>query len=133
MTSRVESARGRRSSSTRWLSRQLNDPYVQAAQQQGYRSRAAFKLLEIDDRLRLLRPGLRVVDLGAAPGGWTQVAVQRVAAQQRGAGRAGGCVVAVDFRAMAAVPGAIHLEADITAEETPARIADAQGGGAHLV
>ena len=75
---RVRSARGRRLSSTRWLQRQLNDPYVQAAKRDGYRSRAAYKLLQIDDRFELLKLGCRVVDLGAAPGGWTQVAVNRV-------------------------------------------------------
>src|ERR1700730_15352413 len=84
---RVRSARRRKPSSTEWLSRQLNDPYVAEARRLGYRSRAAFKLIELDDRFRLLLPGRRVVDLGCAPGGWTQVAVERV-----GAG-AGWCVV----------------------------------------
>src|SRR4051812_10262360 len=77
-TVRVKTARGRTTSSQRWLQRQLNDPYVAEAKKRGYRSRAAFKLLQLDDQFRFLKPGARVVDLGAAPGGWTQVAVERV-------------------------------------------------------
>src|SRR5690606_7848399 len=91
-TVRVKTAGKRRASSTRWLERQLNGPYVAEAQRPGYRSRAAFKLLQLDDRFHLLAPGRRVVDLGAAPGGWTQVAVQRVKPQENPAGR----VVAID-------------------------------------
>jgi 23S rRNA (uridine2552-2'-O)-methyltransferase len=83
----VKTTRNRSAASQRWLVRQLNDPYVAAAKAQGWRSRAAFKLIELDDQFKLIRPGMRVVDLGAAPGGWTQVAVQR------GAGR----VVALDL------------------------------------
>src|SRR5215470_20295584 len=74
---KVKKDRGRSQSSRAWLERQLNDPYVAAAKAEGFRSRAAFKLMEIDDRLRVLKPGARVVDLGAAPGGWTQVAIER--------------------------------------------------------
>ena len=85
---RVKTARGRTVSSQRWLQRQLNDPYVAEAKKRGYRSRAAFKLLQIDDQFRLLKPGGRVVDLGAAPGGWTQVAVERVKP-----GKGGGVVI----------------------------------------
>jgi 23S rRNA (uridine2552-2'-O)-methyltransferase len=106
-TVRVKSASRRRPSSTRWLERQLNDPYVAEARRLGYRSRAAFKLLQLDDRFHLLAPGRRVVDLGAAPGGWTQVAVERV-------GRAGR-VVAVDLAAMDAMPGATVLQLDASA------------------
>ena len=76
-TVRVKTARGRTVSSQRWLQRQLNDPYVAEAKKRGYRSRAAFKLLQIDDQVRFLKPGARIVDLGAAPGGWTQVSVER--------------------------------------------------------
>ncbi|MEX2298407.1 MAG: RlmE family RNA methyltransferase [Dongiaceae bacterium] len=101
-------------SSRRWLERQLNDPYVADARRLGYRSRAAFKLVELDDRLKFLKPGARVVDLGAAPGGWTQVAVERV-------GR-GGQVVAVDLQVMDPVAGASFLEMDFMADEAPARI-----------
>src|SRR5438105_14117284 len=86
---RVRSARRRKASSTEWLSRQLNDPFVAEAQRLGFRSRAAFKLIQLDDRFHLLRPGARVVDLGCAPGGWTQVAVSRVHAD-RGGGTVGG-------------------------------------------
>ncbi len=84
---KVKTAKGRKIASTRWLQRQLNDPYVEAAKREGYRSRAAFKLTEIDDKHRLLKPGMIVVDLGAAPGGWSQVAAARVRAGGReGAG-----------------------------------------------
>ena len=75
---KVKTARGRKTSSTRWLQRQLNDPYVKRAQMEGYRGRAAFKIMELDDKYRFLVPGARVVDLGCAPGGWCQVAVPRV-------------------------------------------------------
>src|ERR1700734_219599 len=74
---RVKTAKGRTTSSTRWLARQLNDPYVQLARREGYRSRAAYKLLELDDKFHFLKPGAKVVDLGAAPGGWSQVAAAR--------------------------------------------------------
>ena len=94
---KVRSARRRKPSSTEWLSRQLNDPYVVEAQRLGYRSRAAFKLIELDDRFRLLLPGRRVVDLGCAPGGWTQVAVERVK-PTIGKGEAGqGAVIGIDI------------------------------------
>src|SRR6266436_4388642 len=83
LTVRVRRARRRKPSSTEWLTRQLNDPYVAEAHRLGYRSRAAFKLIQLDDRFHLLAPGRRVVDLGCAPGGWTQVAVERVGAAGR--------------------------------------------------
>ena len=102
---RVRSARRRKPSSTEWLSRQLNDPYVAEAQRLGYRSRAAFKLIELDDRFRLLLPGRRVVDLGCAPGGWTQVAVDRVGAR--------GAVVGMDLSETAPIAGATILHADV--------------------
>ena len=97
---RVKTARGRTASSTHWLARQLNDPYVHRARREGYHSRAAFKLIELDDRFKLLRPGARVVDLGAAPGGWSQVAVARVKAPDKGK------VVAIDLNATESLPGA---------------------------
>jgi 23S rRNA (uridine2552-2'-O)-methyltransferase len=121
----VKSARGRKLSSTRWLQRQLNDPYVAAAQDQGYRSRAAFKLLELDEKYRLLKRGARIVDLGAAPGGWTQVAMAK-------AGR-GGAVVAVDIQDVEAVAGAAHITGDIYDADIVGRIAGALGGKADLV
>src|SRR5215469_18391246 len=105
MAVRVRNAGRRKPSSTAWLSRQLNDPYVAEARRLGYRSRAAFKLIELDERFRLLRPGQRVVDLGCAPGGWTQVAVARVGGR--------GIVVGLDVTEPAPLPGAILLTADI--------------------
>src|SRR4249919_4169573 len=89
-TVRVKTALGRTVSSQRWLARQLNDPYVAEAKKRGYRSRAAFKLLQLDDQFHFLKPGARVVDLGAAPGGWTQVAVERTKPER------GGAVVGID-------------------------------------
>ena len=94
---RVKSARGRKASSTRWLERQLNDPYVKRAKDEGYRGRAAFKILELDDKYRFLVPGARVVDLGSAPGGWAQVAVRRVNALGDRPGKAEGRVLGVDL------------------------------------
>lgn len=125
---RVKTARKRKSSSTRWLQRQLNDPYVAEAKRRGYRSRAAFKLLELDDQLRLLRPGMRVVDLGAAPGGWTQVAVARVKPQEKG-----GQVVGIDLTPVDPIPGATLLVGDFMAEDAPARLREALTGPADLV
>jgi 23S rRNA (uridine2552-2'-O)-methyltransferase len=116
---RVKSASGRSLSSTRWLQRQLNDPYVAEAKKKGYRARAAFKLTEIDEKLRVLKPGARVVDLGAAPGSWTQVAVERVK---------GGQVVAIDINEMDPVPGATVLQADFLADSAPALIRNSVGG-----
>ncbi|MBL8664329.1 MAG: RlmE family RNA methyltransferase [Candidatus Odyssella sp.] len=116
-------------SSRQWLQRQLNDPYVHEAKRRGYRSRAAFKLIEIDDKAKLLKPGQRVVDLGAAPGGWTQVAVERVRAGRPG----GGTVVAIDKQPMDAIPGATVLEGDMTDPDNDARVVAALGGPADIV
>ena len=126
---RVRAKKGRTASQVRWLERQLNDPYVAEAQRRGYRSRAAFKLEQLDDKLRLLRPGLRVVDLGAAPGGWTQVAVARTRAGAPG----GGKVVAIDILEMGPVAGAEVLQLDFLAHDAPAKIRAALGGRADLV
>ncbi len=107
---KVKSARGRKLSSTRWLERQLNDPYVKRAKTEGYRGRAAFKILELDDKYRFLVPGARVVDLGCAPGGWCQVAVKRVNALGEKAGKAQGRVLGVDLQEIDPIPGAeIHV------------------------
>ncbi|HLI12362.1 MAG TPA: RlmE family RNA methyltransferase [Alphaproteobacteria bacterium] len=122
-------ARGRKPSQIRWLQRQLNDPYVAEARRRGLRSRAAFKLEQLDDRLRLLRPGMRIIDLGAAPGGWTQVAVARSRAGEPGGGR----VVAADLLEMNSIPGAEILRLDFLAQEAPALIQAALGGPADLV
>jgi 23S rRNA (uridine2552-2'-O)-methyltransferase len=124
---RVKTASRRSASSTQWLERQLNDPYVREAKRLGYRSRAAFKLIELDERFRLLKPGLRVVDLGAAPGGWTQVAAARV--KPGAAGR----VLAVDVLAMDPVPGASLMTLDFLDPAAPAALAAALGGPADLV
>ena len=126
---RLGAGKRRTPSSRRWLERQLSDPYVAAAQQEGWRSRAAFKLIELDDRFHFLAPGRRVVDLGAAPGGWTQVAVERVRGSRSGNGR----VVAVDVQPMDPVPGAAVIGADASAPETRAAVRDALGGPAHVV
>ena len=124
---RVHTARKRSHSSTQWLERQLNDPYVAEAKRLGYRSRAAFKLLQLDERFHLLGPGLRVLDLGAAPGGWTQIAVDRVRPESVGK------VVGLDILPMEPIPGATLLQADFLEDETPALLHDALGGQADLV
>lgn len=128
-TRKVRTAKGRKLSSTRWLERQINDPYVAEAKARGYRSRAAFKLAELDDRFGFLKPGARVVDLGAAPGGWTQVAVERTGADT---GK-GGIVIALDISEMEPVAGAAVLRADFLSDEAPALIRDALGGPADVV
>ena len=122
---RVRSARRRKPSSTEWLQRQLNDPYVAEAHWLGYRSRAAFKLLQLDQRFHLLKPGGRVVDLGCAPGGWTQVAAERVGA----AGR----VVGIDLNPTDPVPGAAVLQGDFSDLAMQARLRETLGGMADLV
>jgi 23S rRNA (uridine2552-2'-O)-methyltransferase len=107
---RVKTAKGRKLSSTRWLERQLNDPYVQRARAQGYRGRAAYKISEIDDRLRFLVPGARVVDLGCAPGGWTQVAVARTNALGERRGKPRGRVIGIDLQEVEPIAGAeLHV------------------------
>ncbi len=119
----LRTARGRSPASQRWLTRQLNDPYVQAAQREGWRSRAAFKLIELDDRFHLICRGARVLDLGAAPGGWTQVALRRGA----------GTVVAIDLLAIEPFPAATVLQGDIADPAMPTRLRAALGGAADLV
>ncbi len=122
---RVRSARRRKPSSTEWLKRQLNDPYVAAAHRQGYRSRAAFKLIELDDRFRLLRRGDRIVDLGCAPGGWTQIAVERAGPHGR--------VVGIDIAETTPVAGATILRGDLTDPTVLDAVRRALGGGAAVV
>jgi len=111
-TVRVKTAKRRKTSSTRWLQRQLNDPYVAEAQRLGYRSRAAFKMIQIDDKYKLLKRGANVVDLGCAPGGWTQIAADRVGSES---GK--GAVIGMDLLAVEPIPGAILLEADFLSDE----------------
>src|SRR5216684_5941035 len=128
---RVKTAGQRTASSTQWLARQLNDPYVGEAKRQGYRSRAAFKLLQLDDRFHFLRPGRRVVDLGCAPGGWTQVAVERVKPTD---GKLGlGRIVGVDILAMDPVPGATIVELDFLDPTAPERLKALLAGPADVV
>jgi len=123
LTVMLRTSRGRSPAQQRWLSRQLNDPYVAAARQQGFRSRAAFKLLELDDRFKLIRRGCRVLDLGAAPGGWTQVALQRGAHT----------VVGVDLLAIDPVQGATLVKGDFEDPDMPARLTALLGGPPDLV
>jgi 23S rRNA (uridine2552-2'-O)-methyltransferase len=120
---RVKTARGRKVSSQRWLERQLNDPYVARSKQEGYRSRAAYKLVEIDDRYGILARGRRVVDLGAAPGGWSQVAAARV-----GSSDDDPRVVAIDYLGMDPLPGVVVLEQDFLDPDAPALLKEALGG-----
>jgi 23S rRNA (uridine2552-2'-O)-methyltransferase len=125
LTVRVKKARRRKPSSTEWLARQLNDPFVAEAHRLGYRSRSAFKLIQLDERFRLLAPGHRVVDLGCAPGGWTQIAVARVGRQ--------GMVVGIDLNPTDPVPGASLLQGDFRDPTTAEHIGAALGGPADLV
>ena len=118
---------GRTQASRRWLERQLNDPYVARARREGLRSRAAFKLMEIDDRAKLLKPGAKVVDLGAAPGGWSQVAAKRVRAGN------GGRVGAIDLLAMDPLPGVDFLQLDFLDPDAPERLKALLGGPADVV
>ncbi len=119
----VRTARGRSVASQRWLARQLNDPYVVGARQQGWRSRAAFKLLQLDERFHLIRRGGRVVDLGAAPGGWAQVALERGASM----------VVGVDLLPIDPVQGAEFIQGDFIEPDMPGRLRAVLGGPADLV
>ena len=128
LTVKVKTAKKRKLSSTLWLQRQLNDPYVHEAKRLGYRSRAAFKLIQLDERFHFLKVGQKVVDLGAAPGGWTQVAVDKV---KPGKGR--GAVVGMDILEWDAVPGAVTLQGDFLAEDAPERLKQALGGPADVV
>lgn len=120
---RVKSSKGRKIGSTLWLQRQLNDPYVARARAEGYRSRAAYKLKELDERYHLLRKGMRVVDLGAAPGGWSQVA-----AAATGSTDEHPLVVGIDYLDMDPIPGVILLKKDFTDDDAPQMLIDAMGG-----
>jgi 23S rRNA (uridine2552-2'-O)-methyltransferase len=125
MRVRVKTAKGRKLSSTNWLARQLNDPYVSQAQSKGYRARSAFKLIELDDRFNFLKKGVKVLDLGAAPGGWSQVARQRVGPS--------GSVVAADILEMAPLADVVCLQLDALAPEAQSEIVKALGGPADVV
>ena len=127
LTERVKTAGKRSASSTRWLTRQLNDPYVAEAKKRGFRSRAAFKLLQMEERFHFLKPGARVVDLGAARGGWTQIAAEHVLKNGKGK------VVGIDILEMDPVPGAEILHLDFMTDETPDRLKQLLGGAADVV
>jgi len=127
-TVRVKTARGRTVSSQRWLQRQLNDPYVAEAKKRGYRSRAAFKLLQLDDQFRFLKSGARVIDLGSAPGGWTQVAVERVRPDQ-----SKGMVLGIDLTPVEPIAGATVLAKDFYDEDAPEILRRHLGGQADVV
>lgn len=121
---RIKTAKGRSASSIKWIQRQLNDPYVRKAQAEGYRSRAAYKLIELDERFRFLKGAKRVIDLGIAPGGWTQV-VRRVCPQAT--------IVGIDLLPTDPIDGAIILQMDFMTDEAPALLAEALGGPADIV
>ena len=121
---RVKTARGRKVGSTRWLERQLNDPYVKRARAEGFRSRAAYKLLELDERFGFLKGAKRVVDLGIAPGGWSQVVRQKVP---------GASIVGIDLLPADPIEGVVILQMDFMDEAAPAQLTDALGGPADLI
>ncbi len=130
---KVKTARGRKLSSTLWLERQLNDPYVKRAQAEGYRGRAAYKILELDDKYRFLVPGARVVDLGCAPGGWCQVAVGRVNALGEKSGKAVGRVLGVDLQEVEPIAGAEIHQLDFLADDADDLVKEWLGGRADVV
>lgn len=123
---KVKTARGRKTSSTKWLQRQLNDPYVQKARAKGYRSRAAFKIAELDDKFKFFRPNQTIVDLGAAPGGWSQIAVERCKGKAT--------IIGIDLLQIDAIAGATFLEMDFMDEDAPEKLcAELPDGKADLV
>jgi 23S rRNA (uridine2552-2'-O)-methyltransferase len=124
----VKTGGKRKLSSKLWLERQLNDPYVAKAKREGYRSRAAYKLIEIDNKYRLLKPAMTVVDLGAAPGGWSQIAAKRVGSAD-GKGR----VIAIDLLEMGEIPGVAFAQLDFLAEDAPEKLLAMMGGRADVV
>jgi len=123
----VKTGGKRKLSSKLWLERQLNDPYVAKAKREGYRSRAAFKLIEIDDKYRLLKPGMTVVDLGAAPGGWSQIAARRVGSPGKGK------VIAIDLLEMGEIPGVAFAQLDFLDADAPDKLLAMMGGRADVV
>lgn len=120
---KVRTARGRKNSSTRWLQRQLNDPYVREANRLGYRSRSAFKLKEMQEKLGLIKPGMTVIDLGAAPGGWLQVAAENKA----------GKIIGLDLLPIDPIPGITLIEMDFMDDDAPARLMEEAGGPVDIV
>ena len=130
---RVKTAKGRKLSSTLWLERQLNDPYVIRAKREGYRGRAAYKILELDDKYGFLKPGARVVDLGCAPGGWCQVAVTRVNALGERANKPVGTVLGVDLQEVEPIAGAVIHQLDFLEDGADAQVKEWLGGPADVV
>ena len=133
LTVRVKSARGRTTSQVKWLQRQLNDPYVKRAKVEGYRGRAAFKILELDDKFRFLVPGARVVDLGCAPGGWCQVAVKRINALGERSDKAVGTVLGVDLQEVEPIAGAQIHQLDFLSDDADAKVKEWLNGPADVV
>ncbi|CAN7440602.1 RlmE family RNA methyltransferase [Aminobacter aminovorans] len=125
---KIKKKRGLKESSRRWLERHMNDPYVQRSKADGYRSRAAYKLIEIDDKHHLLKPGMKIIDLGAAPGGWCQVAAART-----GSTAEKPHVVGIDYLEMDAVPGAPVLLMDFLDDDAPQRLSETLGGAPDVV
>lgn len=133
LTVKVKTARGRTMSSTRWLQRQLNDPYVTRAKAEGYRGRAAFKIMELDDKYRFLVPGARVVDLGCAPGGWCQVAVPRINALGERSGKRVGTILGVDLQEVDPIPGVELHVIDFLVGDADEQVKEWLGGKADVV
>ena len=133
LRTRVKTAKGRKLSSKLWLERQLNDPYVQQAHREGYRGRAAVKIMEIDDKHRFLVPGARVVDLGCAPGGWLQVAVPRINALGEKKGKKVGRIIGLDLQEVEPVPGAELRVMDFMDDDADQQVKDWLGGKADVV
>jgi 23S rRNA (uridine2552-2'-O)-methyltransferase len=133
LTVKVKTAKGRKLSSTLWLERQLNDPYVRRAKAEGFRGRAAYKIMELDDKFGFLRPGARVVDLGCAPGGWLQVAVPRINALGEKPNKPQGRIIGVDLQEVLAVPGAEIHQLDFMADGADDLVKEWLGGSADVV
>lgn len=133
LTVKVKTARGRSMSSTKWLQRQLNDPYVQRAKADGYRGRAAYKILELNEKFQFFMPGKRVVDLGAAPGGWCQVAVPRINALGEKAGKPVGTILGIDLQEMEPIAGAELHQLDFMSDDADLKVKEWLGGRADIV
>ena len=130
---KVKKAKGKSVAQVRWLERQLNDPYVKRAKVEGYRGRAAFKIIELDDKYRFLQPGVRVVDLGCAPGGWCQVAVDRTNALGHRQGKPVGRVIGVDMQEVEPIAGSDIYQVDFLEENADDKVKYWLGGAAHVV
>ena len=133
LTVQVKTAKGRKISSTNWLQRQLDDPYVKRAKTDGYRGRAAYKILELDDKFRFLVPGARIVDLGCAPGGWCQVAVKRANTLGERKSKAQGFVLGVDLQEMEPIAGADLYQLDFMEDDADLKVREWLGGPADVV